>query len=85
MPLKDPTSDMAIIAKKGSHLVREVRCCPLSLPPSLALSLSLPLSLPPSHSLSLSPTLPLTPSPSHPLFLLFLPRLLPLHCCLCNG
>jgi len=25
MPLKDPTSDMAIIARKGSTLVREIR------------------------------------------------------------
>lgn len=33
MPLKDPTSDMAIIAKKGSHLVREVRRCCALLPP----------------------------------------------------
>lgn len=25
MPLKDPTSDMAIISRKGSALVREIR------------------------------------------------------------
>ena len=25
MPLKDPTSDMAIISRKGSNLVREIR------------------------------------------------------------
>ncbi len=26
LPLKDPTSDMAVIARKGSDLVKKVRC-----------------------------------------------------------
>lgn len=30
LPLKDPTSDMAVIARKGSDLVKQVRCGGLS-------------------------------------------------------